>query len=169
MAGSGVSLMDKIQNERKANEKFDRAHRKVRIIMAAWAAVILLDRVMGAAAHAYEESQLVYALGGGAVLMLVAFLGTRGHIQGAMLIMQINLAVFMIQFAATCFLYRGDIVLWSTLIYALGAAVLLAGSLMLFLNRDLEQYRARIRQLKGKDNGQPRYYRDGARLVRNKK
>ena len=38
MAGNGVSLMNKIENERKANEKFDRAHRKVRIIMAAWAA-----------------------------------------------------------------------------------------------------------------------------------
>lgn len=169
MAGSGVSLMSKMENERKTNERFDRAHRRACLIMAAWAAVILLDRVMGIVTHAYEESQLAYALGGGAVLMLIAFWGTRGHIQGAMMIMQINLAVFMVQFAATCFLYRADIVLWSTLFYGLGAAVLLAGSLLLLLNQDLEYYRARVRQLKGKDQKAPRYYRDGPRLVRNKK
>ena len=59
--------------------------------------------------------------------------------------MQINMAVFLVQFAATCFLYREHTAPWSTLFYGVSAGVLIAGSLMLFLRRDLEDYRAASR------------------------
>lgn len=62
------------------------------------------------------------------------------------MVMQINMAVFLVQFAATCFLYREHTALWSTLFYGVSAGVLIAGSLMLFLRRDLEDYRAAVRR-----------------------
>lgn len=65
------------------------------------------------------------------------------------MVMQINMAVFLVQFAATCFLYREHTALWSTLFYGVSAGVLIAGSLMLFLRRDLEDYRARSAPLQG--------------------
>lgn len=164
-----LSLMTKIKNECSVNSKFDKAHRMVQIFMAAWAAIIVLDRLIGVITNAYDGNQMTYALAGGGILLLVAFWGTRGHIQGAMMVMQINLAVFVIQFAATCFLYRVNTAMWSTIFYGLAAGVLLISSLMLFLNRDLEQYRFRIRQLMGKEDGKPRFYRTNNRLIRNKK
>lgn len=165
----GLSLMDKIQNERLADPKFDQAHRTVQIFMAAWAVIVVLDRLIGVITHAYDGNQMTYALIGGGLLILLAFWGTRGHIQAAMMVMQINLAVFLLQFTATCFLYRANTALWSTLFYGLSAGVLLACSLMLFLNRNLESYRARVRQLSGKEDRKPRFYRTNSRLVRNKK
>ena len=164
-----LSLMDKIQNERLADPKFDRAHRTIQIFMAAWAVIVVLDRLIGVITHAYDGTQMTYALIGGGLLILVAFWGTRGYIQAAMMVMQINLAVFVLQFAATCFLYRANTALWSTLFYGLAAGILLTCSLMLFLNRNLESYRARVRQLNGKADRQPRFYRTNSRLVRNKK
>ena len=166
---AGPSLMEKIQNERTVNAGFDRAHRTVQCFMAAWAVIVVLDRLIGILTHAYDEGQLIYALVGGGVLVLAAFLGTRGHIQGAMMVMQINMAVFLIQFAATCFLYTDSTALWSTLFYGLSAGVLIFCSLALFLTRNLERYRLRIRQLSGKEDRAPLFYRTNSRLVRNKK
>lgn len=163
------TLMKKIAAERQADAGFDRAHRRVQLFMAAWAVIVILDRLIGVMLQAYDENQLTYALVGGALLVLVAFLGTRGHIQGAMMLMQINLAVFLIQFAATCFVYSESTSLWSVLFYGAAAGVLIACSLMLFLNRELESYRAKIRVLKGKKERQPMFYRTNSRLIRNKK
>ena len=162
------SLMEKIILERKADAGFDRAHRRVQLFMAAWAVIVVLDRLIGIAMQAYDSNQMTYALAGGALLVLVAFLGTRGHIQGAMMLMQINLAVFLIQFVATCFLYTAETKLWSVLFYGISAGVLIVCSLMLFLNRDLENYRARIRVLTGKKDRQPLFYRSNNKLIRNK-
>jgi hypothetical protein len=161
--------MDKIQNERQVDSNFDRAHRTIQILMAAWAVIVILDRLIGVVTHAYDGNQMTYALIGGGLLVLLAFLGSRGHIMAAMMVMQINLAVFLIQFAATCFLYRANTALWSTLFYGLSAGVLLVSSLMLFLNRNLENYRAKVRKLSGKDDRKPLFYRTNSRLVRNKK
>ena len=103
------------------------------------------------------------------VLVGIALLGARGHIQGALMVMQINMAVFLVQFAATCFLYREHTALWSTLFYGVSAGVLIAGSLMLFLRRDLEDYRAAVRRFKGKQDRAPRFCRTNSRLIRIKK
>lgn len=164
-----LSLMDKIQNERSVDRKFDRSHRMVQIFMAAWAAIVMLDRLIGIFTHAYDENQMTYALIGGGLLLLLAFWGTRGHIQAAMMVMQINLAVFLLQFTATCFLYRVNTAVWSTIFYGLAAGILMTCSLMLFLNRDLEHYRLRIRQLSGKEDRKPLFYRTNSRLIRTKK
>ena len=163
------SLMEKLRAEQASDPGFARSHKTVQWFMAAWAAVVALDRLIGVATNAYGSDQMAFALVGGSLLILVAFWGTRGHIQGAMMVMQINLAVFIIQFACTCFLYRDSTAVWSTLFYGIGAGVLLVCSLMLFLNRDLEDYRLRIRQLKGKEARQPRFYRTNTRLLRNKR
>ena len=104
-----------------------------------------------------------------AVLVGIALLGARGHIQGALMVMQINMAVFLVQFAATCFLYREHTAPWSTLFYGVSAGVLIAGSLMLFLRRDLEDYRAAVRRFKGKQDRAPRFCRTNSRLIRIKK
>ena len=132
------SLMQKIRSARQSDASFRRAHRTVQIIMASWAVIVVLDRLIGLVSHSYTGSSLPFALAGGAVLVGIAFLGARGHIQGALMVMQINMAVFLVQFAATCFLYREHTALWSTLFYGVSAGVLIAGSLMLFLRRDLK-------------------------------
>lgn len=85
------------------------------------------------------------------------------------MVMQINMAVFLVQFAATCFLYREHTAPWSTLFYGVSAGVLIAGSLMLFLRRDLEDYRAAVRRFKGKQDRAPRFCRTNSRLIRIKK
>ena len=127
--------------------------------MASWAVIVVLDRLIGLVSHSYTGSSLPFALAGGAVLVGIAFLGARGHIQGALMVMQINMAVFLVQFAA----------LWSTLFYGVSAGVLIAGSLMLFLRRDLEDYRAAVRRFKGKQDRAPRFCRTNSRLIRIKK
>jgi len=164
-----LSLMEKVNEQRKSDPKFDRAHRMVQLFMAAWAAIVILDRMIGVATQAYADGQMTSALIGGALLVFVAFLGTRGHIQGAMMLMQINLAVILIQFVATCFLYTESTQLWSVLFYGASTGVLIACSLMLFLNRNLESYRACVRQMKGKGERKPLFYRTNNRLIRNKK
>ena len=148
------SLMQKIRSARQSDASFRRAHRTVQIIMVS---------------HSYTGSSLPFALAGGAVLVGIALLGARGHIQGALMVMQINMAVFLVQFAATCFLYREHTAPWSTLFYGVSAGVLIAGSLMLFLRRDLEDYRAAVRRFKGKQDRAPRFCRTNSRLIRIKK
>ncbi len=163
------SLSQKISAARAADSTFDRAHRTVQLFMAAWAVIVILDRLIGLFSGSYELDQLPFALAGGAVLVLIAFWGTRGHIHGAMMIMEINMSVFLIQFAATCFIYWEQTSLWSTLFYGLSAAILLVNSLMLFLDRNLEQYRARLSSLKGKRERTPLFYRTNSRLIRSRK
>ena len=158
------SLMQKIRSARQSDASFRRAHRTVQIIMASWAVIVVLDRLIGLVSHSYTGSSLPFALAGGAVLVGIALLGARGHIQGALMVMQINMAVFLVQFAATCFLYREHTAPWSTLFYGL-----IAGSLMLFLRRDLEDYRAAVRRFKGKQDRAPRFCRTNSRLIRIKK
>ena len=156
------SLMQKIRSARQSDASFRRAHRTVQIIMASWAVIVVLDRLIGLVSHSYTGSSLPFALAGGAVLVVIALLGARGHIQ-------VNMAVFLVQFAATCFLYREHTALWSTLFYGVSAGVLIAGSLMLFLRRDLEDYRAAVRRFKGKQDRAPRFCRTNSRLIRIKK
>ena len=158
------SLMQKIRSARQSDASFRRAHRTVQIIMASWAVIVVLDRLIGLVSHSYTGSSLPFALAGGAVLVVIALLGARGHIQGALMVMQINMAVFLVQFAATCFLYREHTALWSTLFYGVSAGVL-----MLFLRRDLEDYRAAVRRFKGKQARAPRFCRTNSRLIRIKK
>ena len=159
------SLMQKIRSARQSDASFRRAHRTVQIIMASWAVIVVLDRLIGLVSHSYTGSSLPFALAGGAVLVVIALLGARGHIQGALMVMQINMAVFLVQFAATCFLYREH----TALFYGVSAGVLIAGSLMLFLRRDLEDYRAAVRRFKGKQDRAPRFCRTNSRLIRIKK
>ena len=147
------SLMQKIRSARQSDASFRRAHRTVQIIMASWAVIVVLDRLIGLVSHSYTGSSLPFALAGGAVLVGIALLGARGHVQ----------------FAATCFLYREHTAPWSTLFYGVSAGVLIAGSLMLFLRRDLEDYRAAVRRFKGKQDRAPRFCRTNSRLIRIKK
>ena len=86
------SLMQKIRSARQSDASFRRAHRTVQIIMASWAVIVVLDRLIGLVSHSYTGSSLPFALAGGAVLVGIAFLGARGHIQGALMVMQINMA-----------------------------------------------------------------------------
>ena len=164
-----TTLWQKLCQVRAEDPAFARAHRQVQGILAAWALIVALDRIIGLITRAYGPEQLPFALAGGGALILAAFLWTRGHIHGAMMLMEINMAVFLIQFTATCFLYREQTALWSTLFYGLAAGVLLAGSLALFLNRNLERYRAEIARLKGRKERTPLFYRTNSRLVRNRK
>ena len=75
------------------------------------------------------------------------------------MVMQINMAVFLVQFAATCFLYREHTALWSTLFYGVSAGVLIAGSLMLFLRRDLEATAPQCAASRGSRTALPRFCR----------
>lgn len=101
------SLMQKIRSARQSDASFRRAHRTVQIIMASWAVIVVLDRLIGLVSHSYTGSSLPFALAGGAVLVVIALLGARGHIQGALMVMQINMAVFLVQFARHLFSVQG--------------------------------------------------------------
>lgn len=162
------SLMQKIRSARQSDASFRRAHRTVQIIMASWAVIVVLDRLIGLVSHSYTGSSLPFALPAGPSWWSSPFwepVDTSRVPCG----MQINMAVFLVQFAATCFLYREHTALWSTLFYGVSAGVLIAGSLMLFLRRDLEDYRAAVRRFKGKQDRAPRFCRTNSRLIRIKK
>ena len=149
------SLMEKVNQARQTDPSFARAHRTVQKMMAAWAVVIGADRAIGLARNLYSREQLPFALIGGLVLLAAAFLGTRGHLQGAMLVLQLNMAVFLVQFASSCFFFPGSVPLWAALFYGCSAGVLIACSLIFFLNRPVEAYRTRLWQLKHGDAQAP--------------
>lgn len=67
------SLMQKIRSVRQSDASFRRAHRTVQIIMASWAVIVVLDRLIGLVSHSYTGSSLPFALAGGAVLVGIAF------------------------------------------------------------------------------------------------
>lgn len=165
---SHMSLTHKIRTARAVDPAFDKAHRIIQIIMGVWALIVILDRAIGLVMNAYGSAQLPFAVLGGAILIFSAFMGTRGHIQGAMIVMQINMSVVLIQFVATCFVYRENTMLWSVLFYGFSSMALVAGFLTFFLNRKVEAYRIKLAQLKGKGTKGPLFYRTNNRLVRNK-
>ncbi len=66
------SLMQKIRSARQSDASFRRAHRTVQIIMASWAVIVVLDRLIGLVSHSYTGSSLPFALAGGAVLVGIA-------------------------------------------------------------------------------------------------
>lgn len=165
------SLSQKISEYCKQDESFKHAHRMVQTFMAVWAAIILMDRLIGFAMGAYEESQKIYVLGGAVLLIAIAWLGTRGHLTIAMMFMQINMAVFCLQFVSVCVYYTGQISTVAALFYAVSGLVLVTISLLLFLNHNLENYRMELNYMQGKDKSRkkPFFYRTNTRLVRNKK
>ena len=85
------------------------------------------------------------------------------------MVMQINMAVFLVQFAATCFLYREHTALWSTLVLRVSAGVLIAGSPDALSPPGSEDYRAAVCRFKGKQDRAPRFCRTNSRLIRIKK
>lgn len=161
-------LTQKIRNECQENPSFAKAHRLVQFIMRSWMVIILLDRIIGLTLNAYEGTQLLFPIVGGVLLILVAAWGERGHVLVAMMLLQINMAVFLIQFIVTCFYYRGASPIWSVVFYGASAFVLIAGSLIFFLNRNVEDYRQTLNQWKGKGERKPLFYRTNNRLVRNR-
>lgn len=161
-------LQKKIAAERLNDPKFDTAHKRVCLIMAVWAAIIIIDRAIGFTTDSYDATNKGWVIFGGILLVLFAFLGTRGYTSLAMGFMEINVAVFVLQFVASCISYKQTAVLWRVLVYGLFAVLLIAGSLLLFLNYGIEDYRARLKELRGKQPKAPRYYRQGSRLIRNK-
>ena len=158
----------KICEECKTDEKFARGHRLVKIIMAVWAVIVAADRLIGVLTNAYDGSQQSYALVGGVVLVLAAWLGVHGFITLAMCLMEVNMAVFLIQFCATCFFYKESAQLGLTFFYGIAAALLVVGSLLLFLNFDIEHYRTQIASFGGKKR-EPLFVRTNSRLIRNRK
>lgn len=163
-----IDLWKKITEERRMNPKFDKAHKMVCAVMAVWAAVIIIDRGIGFMTNSYDPTNKGFVIFGGIFLVLMAFLGTRGYTSLAMAFMEINVAVFVLQFVASCVSYKDTAVLWRVLLYGLFAVLMIGGSLLLFLNYDIEDYRARLKELRGKTPKAPRYYRKGSRLIRNK-
>lgn len=171
MTAEKTSITRKIREECAQNTGFKRAHRMVQLFMAFWAAIILIDRLIGISTNAYDGTQKIYALAGAAVLIAVAWAGTRGHLTFSMLLMQINMAVFCIQFVSTCFYYSESVPRSMAFFYGISAVLLVAFSLMLFLNRDLEAYRERLHELKhgSAPAREPLFVRTNTRLLRNKK
>ena len=85
-----LSLPRRIRQECQENPSFAKAHRLIQLIMRTWIAIILLDRLIGLVLNAYEGSQLIFPIAGGILLILVALWGERGHVVGAMMLLQIN-------------------------------------------------------------------------------
>lgn len=162
-------LYAKLRAACEQDERMARAQRKVCLMMAAWVLLLAADRAIGFATHAYQSGQEAAPVIGAAVMIVLAFFGTRGYLTWAMLLLQVNMAVSLLQFVATCFFYEESIAGWAVAFYGISAAVLIGITLLFFLNRDLEHYRAQLRVLKGKKEKGPLFYRTDSRLVRNKK
>lgn len=152
----------------KTDVQFARGHRLVRIIMAVWMVIIAADRLIGVLTRAYDGSQQSYALVGGVILVITAYLGMHGFITLAMLLMELNMAVFLIQFCATCFFYRESAQTGLTVFYGIAAVMLIIGSLLLFLNYDIEHYREQVASFGGKKR-EPLFVRTNSRLIRNRR
>lgn len=146
-----------------------RAQRKVCLMMAAWALLLAADRAIGFATDAYQPGQEAAPVIGAAVMIVLAIFGTRGYLTWAMLLLQINMAVSLLQFVSTCFFYEESIAGWAVAFYGFSAAVLIGITMLFFWSRDIEHYRAQVRVLKGKKEKGPLFYRTNNRLVRNKK
>lgn len=166
---SEVSFAKKVRTACAQDAAFSRAHRMVTRMMLFWAFTIVADRGIGMLTNAYEQMSAVFPLAGAAVLLLIAFLGTRGYLTFALLFLELNMAVFLLQFTASCFFYKETVVLWRVVFYGIAAAGLIAVSLMLFLNRDIEAYREKLKVLSGRKDRKPRFYRTDSRLIKNTK
>ena len=88
------SLMQKIRSARQSDASFRRAHRTVQIIMASWAVIVVLDRLIGLVSHSYTGSSLPFALAGGAVLVVIALLGSPWTLSRVPDGHAVNMAVF---------------------------------------------------------------------------
>ena len=77
MTAEKTSITRRIREECAHNTGFKRAHRMVQLFMAFWAAIILIDRLIGISTGAYVGTQKIYALAGAAVLIAAAWGGTR--------------------------------------------------------------------------------------------
>ena len=163
------SLAEKVRTVCAQDAAFARTHRMVTWMMAFWAFTIVVDRGIGMMTNAYEQTSAVFPLAGAVILLLIAFLGTRGHLTLALLFLELNMAVFLIQFTASCFFYKETAVLWRVVFYGIAAAGLIVISLMLFLNRDIEAYRETLKLLSGKTDKKPLFYRTSSRLIKNTK
>lgn len=162
-----TSLQNGIRALCAQDKQFYRIHRVIQFMMAFWAISIAADRMIGIATSAYEQISIIVPLAGAVLLLLIAFLGTRGHLTLALVFLEINMAVFLLQFVSSCFFYRETVVLWKVLFYGVAAAGLIAISLVLFLSRNIETYREKIRELSGKGEKEPYFYRTNRKLVRN--
>ena len=163
------SLAKKVRTAYAQDAAFARSHRMVTWMMAFWAFTVIVDRGIGMLTNAYEQTSAVFPLAGAAILLLIAFLGTQGHLTLALLFLELNMAVFLIQFAASCFFYKETAGLWGVIFYGIAAAGLIVISLMLFLNRDIEAYREKLNTLNGKADKKPLFYRTNSRLIKNTK
>lgn len=163
------SLAKKVRIACAQDAAFARAHKMVCGMMVFWALTVIVDRGIGVVTNAYEQTSAVFPLAGAAVLLLIAFLGMRGHLTLALVFLELNMAVFLIQLTASCFFYKETAVLWRVFFYGIAAAGLIAASLMLFLNRDIEAYREKLCVLSGKADRKPLFYRTNSRLIRNTK
>lgn len=163
------SLAKKVRTAYAQDAAFARTHRMVTWMMAFWAFTVIVDRGIGMLTNAYEQTSAAFPLAGAAILLLIAFLGTQGHLTLALLFLELNMAVFLIQFAASCFFYKETAVLWRVIFYGIAAAGLIVISLMLFLNRDIEAYREKLNTLNGKADKKPLFYRTNSRLIKNTK
>lgn len=163
------SLSAKLREACAQDAQLARAQRKVCIMMAAWALLLVADRAIGFATNAYLPGQEAAPVIGAAVMIVLAFLGTRGYLTWAMLLLQINMAVSLLQFVSTCFFYEESIAGWAVAFYGVSAAALIGITMLFFWSRDIEYYRAVLRELKGKKEKGPLFYRTNNRLVRNKK
>lgn len=163
------SLAKKVRAACAQDAAFARSHRMVIWMMVFWAFTIVVDRGIGILTNAYEQTSAVFPLVGAAILLLIAFLGTRGHLTLALLFLELNMAVFLIQFTASCFFYKETAVLWKVIFYGIAAAGLIVISLMLFLDRNIEAYREKLAVLSGKKDKRPLFYRTNNRLIKNTK
>ena len=106
------SLAKKVRTAYAQDAAFARSHRMVTWMMAFWAFTVIVDRGIGMLTNAYEQTSAVFPLAGAAILLLIAFLGTQGHLTLALLFLELNMAVFLIHFAASCFFYKETAVLY---------------------------------------------------------
>lgn len=146
---SETSLRYRIRALCAQDKQFARTHRVIQFMMVFWSVSIVADRVIGVVTNAYEQMHVIAPFAGAAMLLLIAFLGTRGHLTLALVFLEINMAVFLIQFASSCFFYRETVVFWKVIFYGAAAAGLIAISLALFLSRNIETYRKKLRKLRG--------------------
>lgn len=84
------SLAKKVRTAYAQDAAFARSHRMVTWMMAFWAFTVIVDRGIGMLTNAYEQTSAVFPLAGAAILLLIAFLGTQGHLNACAAVSRIE-------------------------------------------------------------------------------
>ena len=120
-----------------------------RRVMALWMAAVLADPLLALALGGSLPGGA--RLAGCVFMVLAALAGMGRHLPAAAFVMQINMAVSVLQFCLTLFFYRSQVPAAAVIVYGAVSASLIAGSLTLYAHGDVKAWRRGLELLKARE------------------